>query len=1596
MPLNFRLLKKVYKIFLRVLLAFFVLVLIILLLIQTAFFQNFIVKKVAGRLSKELHATVSIRHVDVELFDKMLLQGTLVLDQNKDTLLYAGNVKVNITDWFFWQDDITLKYIGLDDAIINLNRKNPVWNYQFLVDYFSGPKKKKDTSSNGIQLSLLEIALNRVKVWQQDEWKGQNMLISFNKLNFKADTFDLNSNIINISSVVIDHPLFTQYDYTGNRPEDTTTSVPEASEIDTAMQWNTDGWRVTIKQVHINDGGIAIEKQADRPVWTSRFDDKHIILSRINGTFKNFLFLKDTLQANVEITAYERSGFIIKKLSAACKFTPKLLELKKLDLVTNRSRLTNYYSMRYNNFNDDMQDFVHSVRIEGHFENSTLNSDDLAFFAPEAANWKEVFSLNGNVTGTIDNLSAKKIIIKAGPNNYLEGDLSMRGLPDIDETFIDFRSRDLFTNYTELARLIPSLKDITNPDLASLGKIRFTGSYTGFIRDFVTYGTLTTDIGSLQTDLQMKFPVGRNAVYNGKISTGNFRLGKFISNSQIGDIAFDGKISGQGFNAKDVDIGIDGKISRIEFNGYGYTNIITHGSFRKKLFSGTASINDPNIKIDTLIGSINFSKIDPQFNLNADVSRLNLKNLKFTNDSISLTGNFQLDFTGNNIDNFLGSAKLYNAILLDNEKHLSFDSLEINSSFANGKKYLALQTNELNATLNGNFRILELPNAFQLFLNKYYPAYIDKPGRKIENQDFTFLVKTRNISDYIALIDKKISGLDNSIFIGNINVAENTLNLQADIPQFNFSNISFNNIHFTGRGTSDTLTFNGDIDDVVINDSLHAPGTKIQVVANNDISDVRINTSANKTLNAADLSAHILTNKYGFKLMFNPSSFTINEKKWTIEKGGELELNKNMLLANNIKFDEGSQEIYLATEPSATGSSNDVVISIKKLDIGDFAPLFIKTPKVNGLMSGNIRINDPFGKPAVEFDTKTEEFRFENDSIGIFSTAGEYLTGPGSIKIHAISNNKIYNFSGDFAYRPTDSSGNQINGAIVLNNSGIHILEKYLGGIFKNISGRASGKLNISGTATDTKLTGSVKLDSTSMTVIYTQCRYIFDNNTLITFNPDEIDFGTIKIRDTLNNTATVSGKLYHSFFDNFFFNDLHLKTDNRGNAPAQFLLLNTTSRDNKQFYGKLIGKAELSLNGFVNDMKMSISGEPTDSSHIYLPTGETAETGSLDYIEFTKFGREMKADLSSRVNSNIKVDMEITANPYAKIDVILDEATGDIIKAQGSGKLNITAGTTDPLTIRGRYDIAEGEYTFNFQTFLKTPFTLQQGYIEWQGDPYLANLNIDAIYRAEKVDLSNIPTSAGPTSTKGDVDIIFKLRGTLKDPRPEFEFQFTFDNPLKSDPIANEYLKTFLADQNELNKQVTSLLLFNTFMSSSQSLLSGNNTGNFVTRSVGQLLSATLSSSLNNWLQQILNTNSVNLYTNVNTSDFNFQRSGTQKEIQNVGNFGVKTTFLKNRLLVNFGGNVDYRQAAVSSNFLFTPDVSFEYLISPDGRLRVIGFNRSDADLGDISGITRRNRTGVQLSYRKEFDSFTEFFINERKRNRKFIPVTTAPQTDY
>ncbi|MEO5984446.1 MAG: translocation/assembly module TamB domain-containing protein, partial [Ferruginibacter sp.] len=88
----------------------------------------------------------------------------------------------------------------------------------------------------------------------------------------------------------------------------------------------------------------------------------------------------------------------------------------------------------------------------------------------------------------------------------------------------------------------------------------------------------------------------------------------------------------------------------------------------------------------------------------------------------------------------------------------------------------------------------------------------------------------------------------------------------------------------------------------------------------------------------------------------------------------------------------------------------------------------------------------------------------------------------------------------------------------------------------------------------------------------------------------------------------------------------------------------------------------------------------------------------------------------------------------------------------------------------------------------------------------------------------------------------------------------------------------------------------------------------------------------------------------------------------------------LSSRIQVVIGGNLDYNNPSASQlarKGLITPDITIEWLLSKDGSLRVVGFNRTSADYT----IGQRNRSGIQLSYRKDFNRLSDIFSNRKKR---------------
>ncbi|MFM2326970.1 MAG: hypothetical protein RIR31_1172, partial [Bacteroidota bacterium] len=1206
--------------------------------------QNFLVQKVSNKLSQNLQTKVEVKHVDFSLFNKMLIEGVLIEDRKKDTILYAGTANVNITDWFFVKDKVTLKYLGLKNTVINLTRTDSVWNYQFLVDYFSSPKKASPSSGNKIAIDFKKMEIENFRLNKIDKWIGQDLKVAVNKLSVDADSIDLKKNIFLVNSINLDNPVFYQNDYTGNKPEIKTIAKTIAKiTVPAAYKWNNDSWLINIKDIHITNGSFQNEKETERAPYTNMFDGEHLLFAAINGNLKNVTILKDTIKADINLSTKEKCGFEVKKLQAQLKFTPDIMEFKNLYLETNKSRLSNYYAMRYNGFLRSMNDFLHSVTLEGKFENSQIHSDDIAFFAPELKSWNRIFDIKGTATGSIDNITAKKMLIKSGTST-VDGDIALKGLPDINNTFIEFKSNSLVTNYKDLASIIPSIKNITQPNLSMLGNINFNGNFSGFINDFVTYGTIQTNLGNIIADINMKLPDNKPSTYSGKISSSGFNLKKFISNNTLGIIALDGNINGSGFTLKDLKANFKGNIHQLEFSGYNYSNISIDGKFDKQIFTGHGNIDDPNLKIENFDGSLSLAGKEAAFNFDADLIKSNLKKLHFADEDFALNGHFSLHFTGNNIDKFLGTAKVYNATLLHDSTRLSFDSLSLNSFISDNQKHLSVQSNEIDANVTGNFKILELPDAFKVFLSRYYPAYITKPNYKVSAQDFSFFIKTKDVDQYVQLLTPKLKGFDNATFSGNLNLALNELNIKANIPGFEYDKKIFNAVNLDSKGSFDTLNTKITTGDIILNDSLSFPGTDLLIRSHNDISTIQLKTSASKTLSDAELNATVQTLNDGVKIHFSGSSFILNGKKWQLEKDGELTIRKSYIDASEVKFVQGNQEIVFATEMDDVTDKTNVIATFKKVEIDDFIPFFIKTPRLEGILSGVVILKDPFGKQTIEYDAVAENFRLDNKDIGNTTLKGDVNTASGLITFKVGADGKLNKFKIDGGYNYKDTSQSQMNIDLLAEHFDISILDNYLGSIFSNMAGDAVSSLKIYGGSKHQYFSGNVTVTDASLKVNYTQCKYKFTNETII-FNPGEIDLGSILLKDTLNNNGAASGKIYfNNLFEDMSFDNVSVETE-------KMLLLNTSEKDNSQFYGKVIGNALMTLDGDITDMKMKIKGAPSilDSSHIYLPTEGGREVGTIDYIDFIQFGTKME-DVKGRKGANFTLDMDLTSNPACKV----------------------------------------------------------------------------------------------------------------------------------------------------------------------------------------------------------------------------------------------------------------------------------------------------------------------------------------------------------
>ncbi|MBN8836273.1 MAG: translocation/assembly module TamB domain-containing protein [Sphingobacteriia bacterium] len=1552
--------------------------------IQTNYVQNKLVSIFTEKLSKELGTEVRIKNVSLSLLDKLNLEGTLVRDKQKDTILYAGSLKIRITDWFVFKEKADLKFIGLENAVIKLQRKDSTWNYQFIADHFSSPKSNKKKTGGGLELNIKKVDLKNVSFVENDLWRGERMKVYIGNLTADADEINLNNGKLAINEVIIDDPSFTLEDFKGLRPDSLLPKTTENHSLkDTALLFNTGNLLVHLKKLSVRNGSFTTIGNNKLPY--TYFDGSHILFNKINLSLNDLTFIKDTLRTTMNLAARERSGLDVKQLKAHVKITPQIMEFAHLDLVTNKSKLGPYYAMKFEHFNNDFSEYITNVSMVASFKNSKVHSDDIAYFAPELKDWKKEVALNGNFNGTVANFTVKDFFASSGAASYASGDISMKGLPYINTTKIELRNGVIKSNYNDAVVLLPVLKNISSPNLSALGNIIFKGNFSGTINNFSTEGTIGSNLGGLYTNIQMKFPHKQEPTYAGNITTKQFNLGKFLEIDSLKNVSFEGKISGTGFDIDKVKTTIEGKISNLEYNGYNYRNITASSTLQKKYFNGELDIDDPSLEFVSHV-EIDFAGNEPKFNIIGDLKSSDLTALHLTGNNLHLTGLIDVNFTGKNIDRFIGSAKMLNAEVKSDVSEFNFDSLSINSFYKDSVKHLQIESADFFAGITGEFNILDLPKSFGLFLSRYYPAYFSRPSTVPPNQNFNVAITTNYIAPYLKLIDERLDGFDDISINGSINTQKNTLDVNGVIPYAQFDTYALYDADINAKGDKDSIFFTSNINSIKVSDSLSFPNTSLSVKAANDHSIVSIKTKANNTLNEANLNADVFTLADGVRVRFNPSSFVLNNKSWNLEKQGEIVIRKNFASAQNVKFYQGFQEIAVETEEEDGGNTHNLIVHLKDVVLGDITNLFMQKPKLEGVLNGNIHLNNFYGKFNVEANLKADEFRFDNDSVGTVNINSTYASTQKLLSFKGNSPNKDYTFDFKGSYNLNPGEEKPLDVSMDLHHTKIEIVEQFIGDIFSNIKGYATGDFRMSGNPNAPTLGGNLKLENASMKVLFTQVSYRIDS-AFLQFQDDGIDFGRFVIYDSANNKGFVRGKLYEKEFKNLNF-DFDLSTQ-------KLLLLNTTAKDNKSFYGKAVGKAELSLKGPETNALMRIAAEVSDSSHINIVNSTSKESGNADFIVFKQIGTAVTNE-NQKSNFNLTVDLDVTSNNKLGVNIILDEVTGDAIAATGDGRLKIRVGTSEPLSIKGRYNIEKGNYNFNFQSIIRKPFILKQNagnYIEWNGDPYDADIHIAAQYTAENVTTGDLLSSqkdnssynASTKSYRGPVYIIATLTDKLSQPRIAFNFDFPQNSPLKTDPTFNALINKIEKDDNEMLKQTTFLIVFNTFYPYGEG---GTTTGvvNFTAigiNSISSIVTGQLNNAISNILYRITKDKSFKFDIGTyfySSSDYAYSGNTGVAPVASSPldrsrvNFKFGKSFLNDNIIVTLGGDLDFGFAATQTGtFQWLPDINVEVVIIKNNnrneRLGALIFSKTSPDAINNQTFGKVNRQGIGLSYKRDFE---------------------------
>ncbi len=1589
--------------------------------LQLPIVQNWIIGKITGYLSGELHTTVEIRHVDISLFDNLVLDGFYVADLNNDTLMYAGKLTAGLNSNIFtlFRNKLEFNEITLEKARFNIRRPEGQAdnNLQFILDYFSSPNTQKKREQSPFRIRIQNLRLTDVEFLQDDRVRGQKMFFRVPSGTARINNLDIPSKIADVQTVSLEGLTVAIEEYESKPLPEALRPVAKPVSLQTAdsVQRKKEPFRFKIASFMLNNGRFNLDKFQDSNARTNRpgvMDFEHMVVRDIdfqagNVSFDDDLIFRGQLQ---HLAARETCGFELQhgeaKEVVVCDTLAALYGVK---IQTAGSTLGDTIAFHYGRYRD-FNRFTSKVRMEGHFaEGSTLRLGDIMFFSPNLEN-NTFFKRNrdlqaqiaGDVDGKVGRLRGRNLHIQLGENTFMRGSFDGQNLDEgQDQLVLDFDFEPLQSNMKTISEIIPGFS--APGQFSRLGNIRFDGTYQlifGF--NHVANGTFSTDLGYGNMDMALDLTKGlEKAKYSGFMNMQNFNLGSWTGNRDFGQTTFHVRITdGAGLTLPTINTTMNGVVDTLYYKGYNYRNIQMNGTFQQFVFNGKLGIQDPNIDFN-FDGSVNFKDSIPVYMFSANLNLLDMKALNLSKKDWILSGQVErIRMRARTLDDLAGQVTLRKIRLVEEgETVYKMDSLVLASLFRpNGNRRMLLLSDAADAYIEGRFDFASAPRNLLTLFSLHYPDLSRQLGLPAADSiinltdSYDINLRIKNTGNLTQLFAPDLDTLRGITADGSVRAADGKVKFSVRAPWFRYQGVQVDSLTFSWESQNSRASY-----------ALLIPRTTLANKQKLDTISLKGSVAPNafqfslQSVNTAALVNHLSLNGVLsttpdslWEIRFDPSNLALFNEQWVMEENNFVRFGRGRIITQNFQlFNTENQRVLLDSQNDGRG----LVFSLTNFDLKDINKFFtLKDIAYRGkLYDFEINVQDVFEMRGLELSVTSDTLFLNEEPYGEITGNFGMQSLDSALTGKLFLQGKKHQLRIVGAWLPDGGRAVSIPeldlvkpGEMQLHVTALRfpmsIAERFIPSISKT-AGVFNADVRLGGPPKRLGVLGTADILEAQFQIDYLKTMYhIHDQR--VTINNYQVWADSVTIWDGSDrNKAFVTGGLRHNFFRDWRL-DCNIETE--GN---NFMVLNTFKEDNELYYGQGIGYFKARFTGSFSKTNIEIDAITGPQTRLFIPVSGASDAEEVSFIKFRNKKPEDSTDVQDdgvfRISDlkGLNFEMNITVNDDAEVQLIFDEQAGDIIKGRGEGDITLTINREGEFKMYGGYTIRQGAYLFTLLNLVNKPFTVANGgTVSWSGDPYGAQINLDAtydentsVYNFISSELSLISSDQNLTreATQATrVLVTMHLKGSLLTPSITFDLDFPNLNGQVKTLVDNK-LRQMEQDQNELNRQVFGLVVVGSFLPTSSA-----NTQTLIQTSAFNTLTQVLSNQFSSYLTGLAAewfggaVSSIDLDVAYNEyqnslSDPNLGQIGRELQVR------LTSGFANDRVTVQLGSQFGLSRpgTAVNDGFL-GEDVTVEIQLTENRQWRLKVYQRTEPD---IAIGQRRSRYGFGISFRKDYDSFDD-----------------------